>query len=300
MGPEMMQRRTVPRYEAAISTSPRLQLLHDDLAITLNVGTLSIGRGDACDVLVHDALTSRFHAQITTDVMGSTLEDLGSANGTSVNGTRIVSTHRLSPGDRISVGRVEMRVVDVRTSRTHELRTSTPEPGSVGGAVPRRPRVVTSDVEVTGRLDSFQLFSKLAARGLSEGMNERIEQMLSDHLRDVVESTRQRNALAPDAAEFMGRYAVKLACATRKPRWLDGLVAVFTVARRPFPAATIDELEAYARRLPPVDRAPLRLYVDLLRTSADRLAPGDRMLVQRISRFEQTVATGRGTMPGLG
>jgi pSer/pThr/pTyr-binding forkhead associated (FHA) protein len=68
----------------------------------------TIGRAPRADFRVDAALVSRVHCRLTAMPDG-TLEvhDLQSTNGTFVNGAR-VETGRLSPGDRLGIGRVEM------------------------------------------------------------------------------------------------------------------------------------------------------------------------------------------------
>lgn len=65
--------------------------------------TLVIGRSDECDVVLTDAGASRRHAEIRREGDEWVIIDLGSTNGTEVNGRR-VSRHRLSPGDRLLIG----------------------------------------------------------------------------------------------------------------------------------------------------------------------------------------------------
>ena len=62
-----------------------------------------IGRGPECDLVVADRQVSREHAQITTSDSGYFLEDLGSKNGTHLNGARIEEPVRLQDGDEIQV-----------------------------------------------------------------------------------------------------------------------------------------------------------------------------------------------------
>ncbi|HJQ13691.1 MAG TPA: FHA domain-containing protein, partial [Anaerolineales bacterium] len=49
--------------------------------------TIVLGREASCDVVVADRQISRFHARITPTTEGAILEDLGSKNGTHLNGT---------------------------------------------------------------------------------------------------------------------------------------------------------------------------------------------------------------------
>jgi len=65
---------------------------------------ISIGRDVANDIALDDGKVSRFHVRLTREGAGFTLEDLDSANGTTVNGQRITNLCPLSPGDRITLG----------------------------------------------------------------------------------------------------------------------------------------------------------------------------------------------------
>jgi len=81
--------------------------------VTLPVqGVLRIGRGGACDVLLDDADASREHAQIETDGDRVTLTDLGSSNGTRVNGEALSGGRDLDIGDVILIGSSELTIFD--------------------------------------------------------------------------------------------------------------------------------------------------------------------------------------------
>ena len=62
-----------------------------------------MGRLPECTISFDDSNISREHAVIRPDGDGFLLADLGSTNGTIVNGTPIAS-HRLVDGDRIELG----------------------------------------------------------------------------------------------------------------------------------------------------------------------------------------------------
>ncbi|NNG39226.1 FHA domain-containing protein [Flexivirga sp. ID2601S] len=72
---------------------------------------LTIGRGRDNSIVLDDMLVSRQHVRITADAEGLVLEDLGSRNGTYVNGRRVERTH-LSEGDRIGIGAATFEVRD--------------------------------------------------------------------------------------------------------------------------------------------------------------------------------------------
>ncbi|HLT20274.1 MAG TPA: DUF3662 and FHA domain-containing protein [Thermomicrobiales bacterium] len=74
-------------------------------SIILRREVMTIGRALDNDVVIDSAEVSRHHARIDHRGSGFFLIDLGSTNGTSVNGTQI-SEHELQYGDRITLGNV--------------------------------------------------------------------------------------------------------------------------------------------------------------------------------------------------
>src|SRR3970040_397694 len=65
---------------------------------TLQSDRFLIGRGRECDIVVPDRQISRQHARISRTADGVQVEDLGSKNGTHVNGVRIEGPTGLSGG----------------------------------------------------------------------------------------------------------------------------------------------------------------------------------------------------------
>jgi hypothetical protein len=70
-----------------------------------------IGREHDCDLLVSEISVSRHHAELFFDGSDWSLRDLGSKNGTRVNGMRIQSPTRVRPGDAVSFGGTRFRLV---------------------------------------------------------------------------------------------------------------------------------------------------------------------------------------------
>jgi len=69
-----------------------------------------IGRAPGSDIYVPDDLISGKHARITPIPGGAMLEDLGSTNGTLLNGTRVKAPETLLQGDKISIGMLVLEV----------------------------------------------------------------------------------------------------------------------------------------------------------------------------------------------
>ena len=77
--------------------------------ISLKDGAVTIGRSDDNDIHIKDSTVSSRHAKIVTYYEASYVEDLGSTNGTFVNGKRI-QKHILHPGDVISLGTHTLKI----------------------------------------------------------------------------------------------------------------------------------------------------------------------------------------------
>jgi len=65
--------------------------------------TTILGRSEECDYVLNDGLVSRRHAEITWTGGTFVLKDLGSNNGTKVDGSEITK-HNLKDGDRVEIG----------------------------------------------------------------------------------------------------------------------------------------------------------------------------------------------------
>ena len=76
--------------------------------------TVVVGRGVDSDLTVLDPTISRRHAELTAGPDGVLVKDLGSSNGTHVNGRRL-TTARLAPGDSVSFGKVSYQLELVST-----------------------------------------------------------------------------------------------------------------------------------------------------------------------------------------
>jgi len=70
-----------------------------------------LGRVEPADIVIADAKVSRQHAKFSIDQGGIQIEDLGSSNGTRVNGVKIAQVTSLSHGDSISIEHLVFTVV---------------------------------------------------------------------------------------------------------------------------------------------------------------------------------------------
>jgi len=90
--------------ELALATVTVPGIGHD---IVLTGDRMVVGRLADCAIRLEDANVSREHAAFVRDGAGWAIEDLGSTNGTLVNGEQVAQAH-LSDGDVVSVGITEL------------------------------------------------------------------------------------------------------------------------------------------------------------------------------------------------
>jgi DNA-binding winged helix-turn-helix (wHTH) protein len=124
--------RTVPRYGYAFHGDARLAPALDATGTRrsgprlvsaggewfLADGANVVGRDPECAVRVDSADLSRRHARILVTLAETTIEDLGSKNGTQVNGERVTHLVTLKDSDQIQFGSVAMtyRIADTLQS----------------------------------------------------------------------------------------------------------------------------------------------------------------------------------------
>jgi hypothetical protein len=93
-----------PLEERARVRARTALLINDGRRMVIGAGGATIGRSRQCEVVVDDANVSRQHAEIRPRGGSWVLTDLGSTNGSSLNGRRVMGPEVLKPGDEIEVG----------------------------------------------------------------------------------------------------------------------------------------------------------------------------------------------------
>src|SRR3970282_1773487 len=66
--------------------------------------SIVLGRDPSCDLVINDIEVSRRHARLIAQSGGYVIEDLGSTNGTFVEGERVRSVRPLKSGENIQLG----------------------------------------------------------------------------------------------------------------------------------------------------------------------------------------------------
>lgn len=109
-----------------MTISCHVYLEHQGQLIELPPGRIVLGRGPSCGIRFNDPLVSREHALLTVENNRVYAQDLGSCNGTQVNGTLLTESLELGHDDKLQLG---ARVLRVTLLKEQEGEGLTPTPG---------------------------------------------------------------------------------------------------------------------------------------------------------------------------
>lgn len=73
------------------------------------IGGAVLGRSAPAEIIIEDPFASSSHARIVARGPYNFIEDLGSTNGTLLNGQQLVTAQQLAPGDRVTIGDTEFQ-----------------------------------------------------------------------------------------------------------------------------------------------------------------------------------------------
>lgn len=94
---------------------------------TIEVPEFIIGRGNDCQIILPERQVSRHHAKILTEQGKYILHDLGSKNGTHLNGQRVAGSTQLKDGDEIQIA-LRVKLLFIGTDATIPLTVEEPKP----------------------------------------------------------------------------------------------------------------------------------------------------------------------------
>ena len=139
-------------------------------AFTLEGDQITIGRDSVNEIVINDAEISRRHARLTFQGGKYVLEDLGSTNGTFVNGQRLAGPRVLKAGEVVSFGEQIVMVFEATNfdagatvvspraaavpSISRPVMPPPPPPAEYVGSVPASPAPVPAGTGITIRRPS--------------------------------------------------------------------------------------------------------------------------------------------------
>ena len=95
--------------------------------LTIDKSGFLVGRADECDLRLKSHNVSRHHCRILFENSQVIVEDLGSSNGTYVNGTRIEGRHLVREGDQITIQPLQFEVLSFVSAAMHLRKVASKE-----------------------------------------------------------------------------------------------------------------------------------------------------------------------------
>jgi predicted component of type VI protein secretion system len=198
---------------------------------------LTFGRAPGCSVIVDDDDVSREHCRIRSGGDGYILEDLGSRNGTVVNGRQVTEPIYLQPGDLIVIGPA---LFEVRASAPAR---STPPPQPRIEAVARPPATPAGVARAAreAALAARRVQQRLASAG---GQLDRVESS-AGRLATALSHARRAGG-EPEARRLLA--VCRSAARDASPEQLAGTLGPEAATLHRTVSAALDLLEAIRRR----------------------------------------------------
>lgn len=280
--------------------SSRFRLRYQAIDLALTEREFVVGRTVGCDLVVDDALVSRRHASFRVIGEVVQLSDLGSRNGVSVNGKRVMGQVTLQTGDRITIGSQELLLQDVMEQRdfgTTELVRCHGCGTFLENGQSCRTCTSTAKLPKLGKSGEIPEAnavgsSRLADKALSLGRFDEAERLLSAMLANVQQRASSYDESHQDTLKAATGYAVRLAEGLHKPSWLDYPFELYSGAKLLMPADIIEELYRVAARVRYVNPHAVRRYLTVLRGTESNWAASERFLLQRLEGLERRIVSG--------
>lgn len=152
----------------------------------LQGSTISIGRASDCSIPIKDRYLSRKHAEILSAEGHWVLKDLGSANGTYLNGSRVERDQRLHAGDRIRLGDTEI-VFETSEHNTDRFLAVADTAASTTISIP----VHDSEIRVdTGDLSKLKTLNQLARELLEDRPMDQLFGFITERVLEHTQASR--------------------------------------------------------------------------------------------------------------
>ncbi len=263
--------------------------------IDLSPGVTVLGRSPTCHVTLDDPLVSREHAQLTVRGSRVTVEDLGSRNGTLVNGDKLTSVHELRDGDRVRLGTQELVFYHLDDSERGAGRATgfmtrcaacgVPYPAEAGtcpncGSDHRvEDDTVSGVVGATEQNWTLQLLIEVLQRAETVNRTEDVERLLERARANIEGRLAANHHVAPEHLDAVAVSASRLARRLGQARWGRWALDVFAAANRLPPAVVSAELTT----LPPEAQHELRGSIERILAEVTEESAERRQALSRLA-----------------
>ncbi len=286
---------------------PRFRLRFLLQEFDLPVGEVVVGRSPDCQITIEDPLISRRHSKIIVSTASAMYVDLGSRNGSRINGRAVVAATQLQDADRIRLGAQELVFFQVGAERRQARQTgamlfcrkcATPFPegaqvcphcGTPPGAAPGDDETMSGLVMEPRRTWMLQLMGEVLERALTTKKGSEAERILQRAADEFSERVAAGDPVDARQLAQIADYAMRLAAIKGDPRWVGWVIETFRSVERLPPAAVIDRLEA-TRALPGVTEL-IRGLVEQWQDHQSTLTSDEVQSLMRLDALAEPVAS---------
>lgn len=196
----------------------------------LKQGNYTVGRSSGCDLVINDSTVSREHARVeVADEKTISLTDLGSHNGTTVNGYAINDTVKLQTNDIVSFGRVQFKITpsSEKTAATAFSLGDSEQDLANATLLPIKEALRPLPAKVIDNPQVFQAISEMGRMLILPGSGEEMFEKALELLQDVIPTERVAILLSEPEGEEL--YLAASRVSGRRP--LDSFTISRTIVR---------------------------------------------------------------------
>ncbi len=231
----------------------------------LPLGQHDVGRMSDCWLTLDDELVSRYHSRLHVTSGGFEVEDLGSRNGTFVNGERIEGKVGLSDGDKLRIGREVIAVLGTGDTTSEDV-----------GDELRKTLAPGEDTQFPA------LIGQLVEKSLKVGKTREAE-------RYALALTNQLMGAKVDGNHPTARSCVQcllsLAERTASGIWIDRIFKLHATQRWLMDEPVLNQIRAALDRIPRIPGTGLRDYEAALRALSREGQDIPRTLASMVSEL---------------
>jgi pSer/pThr/pTyr-binding forkhead associated (FHA) protein len=226
-------------------------------------GDTLIGRGPDCRITLVDPLVSRHHARIRIGTELAMLEDMGSRNGSRVNGRLIRAPHVLSDGDRVRIGTQELTFseidrVPLGTNKPtgffyHCAKCRLPYPEEDGVCPNCGSTSVQEESTLSGILDdrtrqswALQMLIDMLRKALSLGRESDADRIMHQAVQSL-DGLRPSVTIDDDQMEALSLEALKLSGVQKDLSWAKWVLEAYHRTARVPPPSVADGVSGLPR-----------------------------------------------------
>jgi pSer/pThr/pTyr-binding forkhead associated (FHA) protein len=227
----------------------RLRLLFQE--VDLLPGRFTLGRSTACSLTIDDPLVSREHAEILVDDDGARVRDLGSRNGTELNGELLRDAVRLRHGDRLRVGGYEFVFIVQLADLPRELRSTVEVGGRPELAIPDESTAPVAVKDIDRVTDSMarrnaRMIDEVIAMALSLGHHDRAAELVDRQI-SAFERKLERQGFNLDDLVRLCEFNLAVGHGLRDPSRIRWVIGRWSELGRAMPPELVPKIAGAAR-----------------------------------------------------